>query len=315
VGFIFEKAPFPSCHASTVVEPEPGRLMAAWFGGKDEGAKDVQVWASSFDGTKWAPPAVVGSQAGYPCWNPVLFKTAKGSLILWYKAGPSPTNWVGFVRRSADDGKTWSKPEPMPATFFGPVRAKPIQLADGTILAGTSMEAGGGRDLRVWTPFVDRSTDDGVSWARSNAFNVPGKHAQIQPTLFQAGDGRVVALMRSFNPLNVCQAESKDGGKTFSPARPTSLPNPSAGIDAVKTAKGDVFLIYNPTPIGRSPLSLARSADDGGTWKKVDDLENQPGEFSYPAMIESADGMLQITYTWNRTHIKHVAVDPAKYRG
>jgi predicted neuraminidase len=204
----------------------------------------------------------------------------------------------------------------MPATFYGPVRAKPIQLADGSILAGTSMEAGGGRDLRVWDPFVDRSADDGLSWARSNSFNVPGRHAQIQPALFQAKDGRVIALLRSFNPLNVCKAESRDGGRLFTPARPiNALPNPSAGIDVVKTKEGDVYLIYNHTPAGRTPLSLARSTDDGDTWYKVADLEAEPGEYSDPAMIQSADGKLQITYTWKRTHIKHVTVDPAKYRG
>jgi predicted neuraminidase len=197
----------------------------------------------------------------------------------------------------------------MPAGFFGPVRAKPIQLANGTILAGTSLES-----YRNWTPYVDRSTDDGRTWKRSNGFAVPGKMRQIQPTLFETKDGRIVALMRSRDPRKVCRSESKDGGETFSAAEPTELANPSAGIDAVRTKAGDVFLIYNPTPIARTPISLARSTDDGKTWKKVVDLETELGEFSYPAMIESAAAMLEITYTWKRTHIKHVSVDPAKYR-
>ena len=224
--FIFEKAPFPSCHASTIVEHEPGKLMAAWFGGKDEGAKDVQIWASTFDGKAWSEPKVIGTEPGQPCWNPVLFKSAKGTLYFWYKAGPSPRRWTGFVRTSADSGKTWSKAEMMPAGFWGPVRAKPIQLANGTILAGTSVES-----FRNWTPFVDRSTDDGKTWKRSNAFPVPEKFSQIQPTLFEAKDGRIVALMRSSNPRVICRAESKDGGETFTPAEETTLANPSAGID------------------------------------------------------------------------------------
>lgn len=312
-AFIFDKAPFPSCHASTLVEHEPGKLLAAWFGGKDEGANDVQIWASAFDGKAWGEPHVVGTQPGQPCWNPVFFKPAGGDLVLWYKAGPSPATWVGFVRRSADGGQTWSKPEVMPASFYGPVRAKPIQLKDGTLLAGTSVEAGKNA-TQTWTPFADRSTDGGKTWWRSSAFNVPGKHAQIQPTVFEASDGRIVALMRSYNPRKVCRAESKDGGKTFAPAVATDLDNPSAGIDAVKTKDGDVFLIYNPVPIGRTPLSLARSTDDGQTWAKVHDLETEPGEYSYPAIIQSADGKLQMTYTWRRTHIKHVTVDPATLR-
>jgi predicted neuraminidase len=307
--FIFEKAPFPSCHASTLVEHDAGKLMAAWFGGKAEGAKDVQIWGSTFDGKAWSEPAVLGTEPGQPCWNPVLFKTAKGTLHLWYKAGPKPDNWTGFVRTSTDSGKTWSKPEMMPAGFWGPVRAKPIQLANGTILAGTSVES-----YRNWTPFVDRSTDDGKTWKRSNAFGVPEKPAQIQPTLFEGKDGVIVALMRSGNPMRVCRSESKDGGETFTPAVETELGNPNAGIDAVRTKEGDVFLIYNPSPLARTPISLARSTDDGKTWKKLVDLEKEPGEFSYPAMIQASSGNLEMTYTWKRTHIKHVTVDPKKHR-
>jgi predicted neuraminidase len=307
--FIFEKAPFPSCHASTLVEHEQGKLMAAWFGGKAEGAKDVEIWSSTFDGKAWTEPKVLGTEPGQPCWNPVLFKTAKATLYLWYKAGPKPDAWTGFVRTSADGGKTWSKPEMMPATLFGPVRAKPIQLANGTILAGTSWES-----YKNWTPFVDRSTDDGKTWKRSNPFPVPEKFDQIQPTLFEAADGKIVALMRSRNPRAVCRSESKDGGLTFTPAEETKLPNPSAGIDCVKTKEGDVFLIYNPSALFRTPISLARSTDDGKTWKKVVDLETEPGEYSYPAMIQSAAGTLEITYTWKRTHIKHVSQDPKLLR-
>jgi predicted neuraminidase len=307
--FIFEKAPFPSCHASTLVEHEPRKLLAAWFGGKAEGAADVQIWSSTFNGKAWSEPAVLGTEPGQPCWNPVFFKTAKGTLYLWYKAGPKPETWTGFVRTSADNGKTWSKAEMMPAGFLGPVRAKPLQLANGTILAGTSLES-----YRNWTPYVDRSTDDGKTWKRSNAFNVPEMFGQIQPTVFETKDGKIVALMRSRKPRFICRAVSSDGGETFTPAEETALPNPSAGIDVVKTREADVFLIYNPTQLLRSPISLARSTDDGKTWKKVEDLEIEAGEFSYPAMIQSVAGTLEITYTWNRTHIKYVSIDPKKYR-
>jgi predicted neuraminidase len=167
---------------------------------------------------------------------------------------------------------------------------------------------------RNWTPFVDRSIDDGKTWTRSNAFNVPDKFGQIQPTLLESKAGTIVALMRSQSPRYICRAESTDGGATFSPAEPTIIPNPSAGIDVVKTTAGDVFLIHNPTQLSRTPISLARSTDDGKTWKKVADLETEPGEFSYPAMIQAESGILEITYTWKRTHIKHVSIDPKKYR-
>src|SRR5438270_9779316 len=135
--FIFEKAPFPSCHASTVVEVAPGRLLAAWFGGKSEGAADVKVWSSSYDGKAWSAPAVLAEEPGFPCWNPVLFKSKAGTLMLFYKAGPNPMTWTAFARRSPDDGKTWSTAEAFPAGLLGPIKNKPIQRADGAILAGT----------------------------------------------------------------------------------------------------------------------------------------------------------------------------------
>ncbi len=75
-----------------------------------------------------------------------------------------------------------------------------------------------------------------------------------------------------------------------------------------------MFLIHNPTARMRTPLTVSRSVDDGKTWAKVADLETEPGEFSYPAMIESAAGTLEITYTWKRTHIKHASLDPKKPR-
>jgi len=234
-------------------------------------------------------------------------------LYLWYKAGPKPFNWTGYVRTSADSGKTWSKPAMMPAGFYGPVRAKPLQVGD-TIYAGTSLES-----HNCWTPYVDISNDDGKTWTRSAPFHVAGKFAQIQPTLFAISGKQdlsktIVALMRSSDPRRVCRAESQDGGKTWSAAEPTELLNPSSGIDAVRTGPSELFLIYNPSTALRTPISLARSDDNGKTWKKVHDLETGVGEFSYPAMIVSEAGLLEMTYTFNRKHIKHETVDPAKFR-
>jgi len=53
-------------------------------------------------------------------------------------------------------------------------------------------------------------------------------------------------------------------------------------------------------------------SSDGKTWRQVAPLENQPGEFSYPAIIQAGDGLLHITYTWNRQRIKHAVIDPAR---
>jgi predicted neuraminidase len=94
--------------------------------------------------------------------------------------------------------------------------------------------------------------------------------------------------------------------------RRTALPNPDSGIDAVRMRDGVIALVYNHTKHGRTPLNLALSTDDGNSWGTPYVLENTPGEYSYPAVIQSGDGMLHITYTWKRERIKHVVINPAK---
>jgi predicted neuraminidase len=305
--FIFEKAPFASCHASTVVEVEPGRLLAAWFGGKAEGASDVKIWLARFDGKTWSEPEVAADEPGFPCWNPVLFLSRSQTLFLFYKAGPNPMSWSGFLRRSTDGGKTWDRIEQFPAGLLGPIKNKPFQRGDGTILAGTSVES-----HRAWTCWLERSTDDGKTWRRFGPIAVPNHpHGIIQPTLFETADRTLVALCRSRGLGVICRAESPDGGETWPAAEKTELPNPNSGIDAVKTAKGEIYLVYNHTKEHRTPLNLGVSTDEGKTWKMAATLEEEPGEFSYPAIIQAQDGLLHITYTWNRRHIKYVTFDPA----
>src|SRR5438477_1013835 len=85
--FIFESAPFKSCHASTIAET-PSGLTAAWFAGSDEGNKDVGIWISLRRDGQWSPPAEVanGVQAEgprVPCWNPVLFQQARALMLLF----------------------------------------------------------------------------------------------------------------------------------------------------------------------------------------------------------------------------------------
>jgi predicted neuraminidase len=306
-NFLFENAPFPSAHASTIVETRSG-LVTAWFGGSDEGLPDVGIWLSRNDGKGWTPPVEVArwDEGGkrLPCWNPVLFQPKAGLLWLFYKAGPTPASWWGMLISSSDDGKTWTDPKRLPDGFLGPVKNKSIMLKDGAILSPTSFED------RGWRVHFERTTDLGQSWQTVGPVADDKIWEAIQPTLLTHPDGRIQALARS-QQSKVVECWSADGGKTWSKLVATVLPNPDSGIDAVTLADGRHLLVYNPTTKGRSPLIVAISPD-GQTWKTALVLEDQPGEYSYPAVIQSADGRVHITYTWQRKRIRHVVVDPKK---
>ena len=78
-------------------------------------------------------------------------------------------------------------------------------------------------------------------------------------------------------------------------------------------ADGRHLLIYNHTPKGRSPLNVAVSRD-GVEWSAAAVLEHEPGEFSYPAVIQSPDGLVHVTYTWKRKKLRHVVLDPRELK-
>jgi predicted neuraminidase len=307
-GYIFTHAPFQSCHAPTLAET-PSGLAAAWFGGSAEGHPDVGIWFSRWSPEAgWSTPmeAANGLQSNgqcFACWNPVLFQYATGLLHLFYKAGSSPQDWWGMVMVSDDGGEHWSAPDRLPGNVIGPVKNKPVLLGDGVLLCPSSTETGG-----RWKVHFDLTRDEGKTWAAVGPLNDPLQHAVIQPTILVHTPLRLQILCRSKQKV-IVESWSEDGGMTWQPMQATFLPNPDSGIDAVVLQDGRSLLVYNPTTDRRSPLSLALSAD-GKVWQRVMDLEDGRGEFSYPAVIQSGNGLVHITYTWKRRRIKHVVLDP-----
>jgi predicted neuraminidase len=313
--FLFEEAAFPRCHASTIAESGSG-LVAAWFGGTQEGDDDVGIWVARQDGLAWSTPVEVDGGVSadgkrYPCWNPVLFASKAGPLLLFYKVGPNPAAWWGMLQTSNDGGRTWSKSTRLPEGLAGPIKNKPVMLADGTLLCGSSTEDAG------WRVHMERTADLGRTWTRSQPLHDGKTIGAIQPTILVHPAGKLQILCRS-RQGRVSEAWSSDGGRTWSKMALTTLPNPNSGIDAVTLRDGRHLLVYNPTTPRpgkwggpRTPLSVAIS-DDGKLWNDGLVLEKAPGEYSYPAVIQSADGLVHATYTWRRRRIKHVVIDPAK---
>jgi predicted neuraminidase len=312
--FFYETAPFPSVHASTIVDTGAG-LVAAFFGGTREGAPDVGIWVSRHVKGAWTAPVEVATGVQpdgtrHPCWNPVLFEMPDRSLALFYKVGPDPRNWWGVVRTSTDAGQSWGEARRLPDGILGPIKNKPVRLADGSIISPSSTESNDKPPL--WRVHFERSVDAGRTWTIVRPAvlpNAPELHG-IQPSVLVYPGGRLQAVGRTRSE-RVFQTWSEDGGKTWSPVTLTTLPNPSAGTDATTLRDGRQLIVYNHTPKGRTPLNVALSRD-GTTWEAGVVLEREPGEYSYPAVIQAADGTVHITYTWKRQRVKHVVLDPAR---
>jgi len=308
--FVYEKAPFPSCHASTLAETKDG-IVAAWFGGTREKNPDVGIWVSRHNKQGWSEVVEVANgvqESGerFPCWNPVLFQAPRGPLLLFYKVGTSPSRWWGMLTMSTNGGRTWSKPQRLPDSYLGPIKNKPVLLKDGTLLCPSSTEYAG------WQVHLEMTSDFGKTWKKTEVLNDTKVFGAIQPTILVYPSGKLQILCRS-EQKKITQSWSMDGGKTWTAMEATPLPNPNSGIDAVMLKDGRALLVYNHTEKGRSPLNIAIS-EDGKNWKPVLLLEDQPGEYSYPAVIQTTDGLVHITYTWKRERIKHVVIDPRKLK-
>lgn len=315
--YSLEDPPTPQCHASTIVE-SGDTLIAAWFGGTHEKHKDVGIWVARLEEGKWTAPVEVANgveseEVRHPCWNPVLFQPKDGPLLLFYKVGPSPSTWWGMLMTSDDHGKTWNEPtklgdDPAVGHLLGPVKNKPIQLEDGTILCPSSTEHEG------WRVHFEVTKDLGKTWQVIGPVNDGKEFGAIQPSILTYADGRMQVICRSQQSV-LTQSWSKDGGETWSKMEATSLPNPNSGTDAVTLADGRQLLVYNhtirngPFPSGRGMLNVSIS-ENGTDWLPVLTLEREQGEFSYPAVIQSADGKVHVTYTFKRRTVKHVVLDP-----
>jgi predicted neuraminidase len=327
--FLFDGAlPFASCHASSVVPLEDGSVLVACFAGQREGAGDTAIWMVRLSDGHAQPPRRLFAKDGAAHWNPVLHRDGR-RIVLYYKVGDTVHDWITWTAESLDGGDTWSPSRPLVAgdpTPRGPVKNKVLVLANGDWLAPASVE-----DDRYWDAFVDLSCDGGRHWHR---IDVPLQHQEpqtgsgaapwtgadalwdfnplrvfkwdgvIQPTLWESAPGQVHMLLRSTRG-RIWRADSANAGRDWTAAYATALPNNNSGIDLCRLANGRLILACNPVSGNwsrRSPLSLTGSWDNGLSWSLLADVEDEEGEFSYPALV-AGPGHMHLTYTWNRRNI------------
>ncbi|WP_111594200.1 sialidase family protein [Chitinophaga dinghuensis] len=311
---LFDAPPFKACHASTITEIAKGKVLVACFGGAYEGSKDVVIWAGVVGKNgKVIPSAVATGKENdtlqYPCWNPVLFNMNSGKLVLFYKVGPNPREWWGMMKTSVDNGRSWSAAMRLPEHVLGPIKNKPVILKDGTILCPSSIEEPNGK----WWIQIEQ-TDQTLTHWKTIPVDAQGAFDAIQPSILSYGKDTLQLVCRS-KQGRVVQAWSYDNGRSWSGLSAIEgLLNPNAGTDAVTLKDGIQLIVYNPDVPGkewyngRGKLCIA-SSENGRDWENIMTLEDKPGaEFSYPAIIQTADGQVHITYTYDRKNIKHIVL-------
>jgi predicted neuraminidase len=185
-------------------------------------------------------------------------------------------------------------------------RCKPIVLPTGRILLPLYSDT-------YSVSLMAISDDDGATWYASKPLAGFGS---IQPALLRKNDGTIVAYMRENGPLKrIRVAESKDDGISWSPVGVTDLPNPGAGVDAVRLANGNWVLVYNDTTLGRSSLAVSLSDDEGKSWKWTRHLErHKTGSYHYPAIIQGKDGTIHVVHSYfvqGGKSMKHAAFNEA----
>ena len=370
--FLYEKASFPQCHSASIVETRKGDLVATYFGGKHERNPDVCIWVSikKKGANEWSKPILAADGVFTPgtkeaeiagisgditrkaCWNPVITEMPNGELWLFFKIGTKVADWTGWLTKSKDGGRTWSKREALPKGFLGPIKNKP-EIINGRLLCPSSTEDNGWKfhmeiyDLKTkqWK-YVgpveaelalrceDMKTAVGSSSAATKGqedIEAPdaggvatkdGRHPIdcIQPSILKLKDGRLQVLMRTRNG-KIATSFSSDNGDTWTKVTLLDVPNNQSGTDAVTLKDGRHVLIYNDfetlpgTKKGlRTPLSIAIS-DDGTHWRHALTLEDSPiSQYSYPSIIQGKDGKLHAIYTWRRLRVAYKEIDINKLK-
>ena len=314
--FLYRSASFPQCHSASIVETKKGDLVATYFGGTHERNPDVCIWVSRKPkgATEWTAPQMAADGVFRPdyreaCWNPVIHEMPNGELRIYFKIGVNVAGWKGWMVRSKDGGKTWSRREQLPDDLYGPIKNK-IIMNKGRLIAPTSDERHG------WKCYFEYSDDLGKTWKRTDFVKADSGLLAIQPSILVLPDGRLEALCRT-RSRHVGVTFSNDNGETWSKLQLIDMPNNNSGLDAVNLKDGRYALICNDWPIepdkqkgARTPLSVMLS-DDGLHWKHWVTLEDSPiNQYSYPSIIQTRDGHLHAVYTWRRLRVKHVELLP-----
>ena len=303
-----------------------GRIMFAYsrYYGKsssDHATADIAARYSSDKGATWTEKdeIIVKNHGGMNVMSVSLLRLQSGEIALFYLLKNSTSDCRPVMRRSFDEGRTWSGPTTCitdEVGYFVLNNDPVIQLKDGRLLFAVSLHSfpDGKFDNKgvVMTYFSD---DNGKTWRRGKS--VLGvvapdgkKHAAQEPGVVECRDGSVLLWIRTDAG---CQymCRSADRGETFSAPQPSPLAAPLSPATIKRLPSGDLLAVWNDHGAfrekrkARTPLSSALSGDDGLMWRNVKNVEDDPdGWFCYIAIEPLDDGTVLLGYCAYK-HLSH----------
>jgi hypothetical protein len=300
---------FPGVHVATLEEAPNGDLLYGFYAGSREGADDVKTYMGRLaaGAATWTAPTVVFDEPNQPDGNAVFWTDDEHGLVHLLFSTIRGDGWTEADLRmisSADNGQTWSDPQFIREEWGWLFGTLPFRMSNGELIvpiySETEWSSGfyiSSDDAQTFTPYPN---DDDTTWPTSLG-------GMIQPATVELEAGHLLALNRSRDGF-IWQTESTDFGRTWSDAEPTTMPNNNSRLALLKLHNGNLVLAHNPTMFGRSPLRLSLSTDGGQSWSASVDIENESGEeFSYPYLLQTSDGMIQLGYTHRRESMRHLA--------
>jgi len=329
---------FHSSHAANLVELHNGDLMCFWFSGTREGESGVAIVMSRLakGSQQWSKTVEIDHQEGRSFQNPVAFQAPGGRLWLLHTsqaAGQGQINAEVLYLTSDDAGQTWTPPRPLftqPGSF---TRHPPVLISDKVWLLpmyytpSHTITDGSGADHSA----IKLTSDGGENWKECA---VPQSNGVVQPSVVRLANGHFVAFFRSRYADFVYKSMS-DHGCDWTVPVPTHLPNNNSSIQVTRLHDGALAIAFNNNSAGvtrdkpgaskRKPLSIALSQDGGETWPWIRDIEtgssagqppnevqqprSTPEEYSYPSLLQDANGKITVAYTYSREAIKVVRFD------
>lgn len=327
-GFIDHDPPLAYVHCPSLCELPAGGFGTAWYAGSQESARDVAVWLAesgpidmNSTAITWGSPRSLidrdSASAALDRFvdkvgNPVLFNDNSGRLWLVYVT-IAVGGWSGSSLNaccSHDGGKTWRPSQRLSLSpFFNIselVRAAPVLLDSGEIALPVYHECIGKFPEMLWL----RPVGDRLVATKSR---MAGGRSLLQPAIVPLGGRAAIAFLRNHGPSQrLVEQRSTDGGRSWTPPRPTRLANPDASVAAVRLSTGAVLVAFNHSASGRENLSLALSDGGAASWSLIATLDHEPGQkFAYPYMIQDRRGVVHLVYTWKMKRVRHVALNEA----